>query len=172
MSLPLALTIAKDLAPSLVRLLTNSKSAETATERIVAVASELTGQESPEDIISTLREDKAMSAQLTLRLSEIEMELDRLYMEDRQDARKRDVALAAAGGRNVRADVMILTVTLGLLACLYVLTSFREDLPGEVVGIVSTIAGIFGACLRDAFQFEFGSSRGSKDKDVLLARRD
>ena len=39
-----------------------------------------------------------------------------------------------------------------------------------MVGIISTVAGIFGACLRDAFQFEFGSSRGSRDKDELLAQ--
>lgn len=45
------------------------------------------------------------------------------------------------------------------------------SVPGEVVGIVSTIAGIFGACLRDAFQFEFGSSRGSREKDAILGER-
>jgi hypothetical protein len=31
------------------------------------------------------------------------------------------------------------------------------------------IAGIFGACLKDAYTFEFGSSRGSKEKDDSIA---
>jgi hypothetical protein len=37
------------------------------------------------------------------------------------------------------------------------------------VGIISTIAGIFGACLKDAYTFEFGSSLGSKQKDDTVA---
>jgi hypothetical protein len=52
-----------------------------------------------------------------------------------------------------------------------VLVFFRKDIPGEAVGIISTVAGIFGACLRDAYQFEFGSSRGSKEKDALIAEQ-
>jgi len=36
-------------------------------------------------------------------------------------------------------------------------------------GIISTVAGIFGACLKDAYAFEFGSSRGSKEKDMTVA---
>jgi hypothetical protein len=56
-----------------------------------------------------------------------------------------------------------------LVACLGTLIFLRQDLPGEAVGIISTIAGIAGACLKDAFQFEFGSSRGSKEKDGVLS---
>lgn len=80
------------------------------------------------------------------------------------------MALARAGQRNVRADVMIIGAVVGLLACLIVLVQFQDQVPGEVVGIVSTIAGLFGACLRDAFQYEFGSSRGSADKSALIEK--
>jgi len=80
-----------------------------------------------------------------------------------------DLAARTAHRRNVRADVMVALDVIGLVACLLVLCLFRTSLPGEAVGIISTIAGIFGACLRDAHQFEFGSSRGSKDKDEALA---
>ena len=73
------------------------------------------------------------------------------------------------GGTNRRADIMVIGAVVGLIACLLVLILFRKDIPGEVVGIISTIAGIFGACLKDAFSFEFGSSRGSKEKDSILA---
>jgi hypothetical protein len=31
------------------------------------------------------------------------------------------------------------------------------------------VAGIFGARLKDAYGFEFGSSRGSKDKDDKIS---
>jgi hypothetical protein len=67
--------------------------------------------------------------------------------------------------RNRRQNIMVACAAVGLIVCLLMLTSYKRDLPGEVVGIISTISGIFGACLKDAYSFEFGSSRGSKDKD-------
>jgi hypothetical protein len=74
-----------------------------------------------------------------------------------------------ACGRNKRLNIMVVGAALGLICCLLMLTFYKGDLPGEVVGIISTIAGIFGACLKDAYSFEFGSSRGSKDKDEKLS---
>ena len=47
----------------------------------------------------------------------------------------------------------------------FILAFFGDSLSGEGVGIISTISGIFGSCLKDAFGFEFGSSRGSREKD-------
>ncbi|GCL64348.1 hypothetical protein [Pseudaquabacterium pictum] len=72
---------------------------------------------------------------------------------------------------DTRANVLAIGAVAVLIACLGVLTVWRKEIPGEVVGVISTVAGIAGACLRDAFQFEFGSSRGSREKDALLAQR-
>lgn len=74
-------------------------------------------------------------------------------------------------GSNTRANVLALGAVAVLVACVVVLVFFKGQIPGEAVGVISTVAGIAGACLRDAFQFEFGSSRGSRDKDALLAQR-
>jgi hypothetical protein len=79
------------------------------------------------------------------------------------------ISMINAFNRNKRLNIMVIGAALGLVFCLLMLTSYREDLPGEVVGIVSTISGIFGACLKDAYSFEFGSSRGSKDKDDKIS---
>ena len=94
--------------------------------------------------------------------------LEKAYLADRQDARARDVKLAEAGRRNVRADVMVVMDVVGLVACLVVLAFFRGDMPGEVVALLSSIASIFGLCLRDAHTFEFGSSRSSQSKDATI----
>jgi hypothetical protein len=99
-------------------------------------------------------------------------ETDKAEIAGAQEARLRDVELRKmAGGKNTRADALVAGAVIILLACLIVLVFFRSDIPGEAVGIISTIAGIAGTCLRDAFQFEFGSSRGSKEKDAILAAR-
>jgi hypothetical protein len=96
-------------------------------------------------------------------------DLEKAYLADRQDARTRDVEIAKLGRRNVRADIMVLLDVLGLIACLVVLCFFREKIPGEAIGLISTIAATFGLCLRDAHQFEFGSSRSSQNKDVTIS---
>jgi len=70
--------------------------------------------------------------------------------------------------RNQRADLMVLLDVIGLVACLVVLALFRKEVPSEVVVLLSSIASVFGLCLRDAHQFEFGSSRGSREKDRIL----
>jgi hypothetical protein len=86
---------------------------------------------------------------------------------DHQDNNR--INMINANSRNNRLNIMVIGAALGLIFCLLMLTSYKGDLPGEVVGIVSTISGIFGACLKDAYSFEFGSSRGSKDKDDKIS---
>ncbi len=166
-----ALEIAKIAAPKLVGALTGSDQAADVAERLVNAAQEVTGSGTPDGAIAKLKADPNLVLQLNLRAQEIEADLEKAYLADRQSARQRDVDLAKAGMKNERANWMVVLDAAGLISCLAVLIFFRKELPGEVVGIVSTIAGIFGACLRDAHQFEFGSSRGSKEKDELFARQ-
>lgn len=156
-------------APSVIKWLTGSKDAEKVARDVVGVAQTVTGAASPQEALQRIQSDQAAQIAFRDKLMEREAELDKAYLVDVQSARARDVELRKAGD-NSRADRMIIGDIVGLVVCLAVLIFFRKDLPGEVVGIVSTIAGIFGACLRDAHQFEFGSSRGSKEKDAILGR--
>lgn len=97
---------------------------------------------------------------------------------DRDGARKRDIALLQAGKANIRANWMIVLDVVGLLACLAGMIGlgwFKATYPdaitegvfGALLAQLSTMASFFGLGLRDAHQFEFGSSRGSRDKDEL-----
>lgn len=122
----------------------------------------------------------AADPQAALKLREIELanqvQLQGLAFESTKaelagiaDARARDVEMAKLGRHNTRADVMVLSAAVGLLACLLSLVVYKEKIPPEAVGIISTIAGLFGACLKDAFTFEFGSSRSSLNKDATIS---
>lgn len=156
-------------APQVIRWITGSDKAGEAAEKVVDIAEAVTGKGGM-DAVDALRADPTLVLQFRTSLLQIEADLDKAYLADRADARARDVALAQAGRNNRRADVMIIGAVIGLLACLFVLVRFQGQVPGEVVGIVSTVAGLFGACLRDAFQYEFGSSRGSADKSALIEK--
>lgn len=166
---PAAIAIATEFGPSLVRWLTGSDKAGEVAEQVVAVAQEVTGAGTPDAALAKLRADPQLVAQFQIRCREIEADLDKAYLADRQDARRMAVEVVKAGGFD-RKNAMIVGDVVGLIACICVLV-YVPDLPGEVRGIISTIAGFFGLGLRDAHQFEFGSSRGSQEKNELLVKK-
>ncbi len=83
-------------------------------------------------------------------------------IDPQQQLALHNIGVINAYSKNRRLNLMVTGAALGLVFCLLVL-------PGEVVGIISTVSGIFGACLKDAYSFEFGSSRGSKEKDDRIS---
>lgn len=172
MALPIAAIMGlAQFAPSILRFFGAGEKSAGVAEKVVGIAQSITGTTSPDTALDAIRQDPQLALQFQTAVLAQDEELEKAFLADRQGARERDVEVRKlTGGSNTRADVMILGAVAGLLACLGTLVFFRQQIPGEVVGIVATIAGIFGACLRDAFQFEFGSSRGSKDKDAAMIK--
>lgn len=162
------LALASQFAPSIIKYFTNSETAGAVAGQVIDIAKTVTGKGTPEEAIVAMQADPALAIQFKTAVMANDSDLEKAYLADRQNARERDVKLAEAGRRNVRADVMVIMDVVGLVACLIVLGFFRGDMPGEVVALLSSIASIFGLCLRDAHQFEFGSSRSSQTKDVTI----
>lgn len=169
--IPLALKLLPlaGAVPEVIRLLGGEKAADVA-EKVVGVAKAITGQEDPAKAVDAVLADPNLQLQFQQSLIAERLEYAKIEAEDRKDARARDREFIKAGKTNLRADLMVMADALGLVACLIILGLYRKDLPGEAVALISTVASIFGLCLRDAHQFEFGSSRGSKEKDELLKR--
>lgn len=168
--LPLALALAQ-IAPTLLRYFGVGEKPVAVAEKVIEIAKTVTGEGTGDDALDAIKADPALARAFQMAALDADTELEKAYLGDVKDARARDVALHQAGYQNKRADLMVLFDAIGLIACLVVLTAFRKEIPGEVVGLLSTIAGIFGLCLRDAHQFEFGSSRGSREKDLLMSKR-
>lgn len=164
----IALALAQ-FAPSLMRFFGIGDKSVAVAEKAVDIAKQITGQPTGPEAIEAMRQNAQMAHEFNMAVLKADGELEQAYLDDRKDARGRDIEVRRLnGGDNKRADVMVALAALGLISCLLTLIFFRKEIPGEAVGIISTIGGIFGACLRDAFQFEFGSSRGSRDKDAML----
>ncbi len=155
-------------APSIARLLGGEEAERVATE-VVGIAKKITGQDDTSTMISLMRTNPEMVIEFQREVIRFETDMELNYLRDRQDARWRDMAFVNSGRQNHRADIMVVSAAGGLIVCLASLTYYSDFLPGEAVGIISTIAGIFGSCLKDAYAFEFGSSRGSKMKDSAVA---
>lgn len=165
----LALSLAK-FAPSLLRFFGAGEKPAAIAEQAIALAKTVTGTEDGPAALAAIEADPKLAQEFHLAALQADTYLEQAYLADRADARKRDVAMTQAGYRNRRADWMVVADVIGLVACLAVLALFRKDIPGEVSALLTTIASLFGVCLRDAHQFEFGSSRGSKEKDALLSQ--
>ena len=156
-----------EFVPSLTRLFGGSRAPEIA-QQVIDIAKQVTGASSPVEAIRLLEQNSFLVVEFQKEILRREADLDFSLLQDRADARAREVALSVSGQRNRRADIMVCASAIGLILCLGTLGYGSDHLPGEAVGIISTIAGIFGACLKDAYAFEFGSSRGSKEKDITV----
>jgi len=150
--LPLIPIVAElaQFAPSILRFMGAGESSEAVAAKVASVAQVVSGTKTPEEALEAIKQDAAQQAQFRQRCMEVDATLEQAYLADRQSARDRDVEFVKAGRHNTRADVMVLLAVLGLVACLLVLVFFRQQIPGEVVGLLSSIASIFGLCMRDA----------------------
>jgi hypothetical protein len=155
-------------APIISRWLGNGQDQDVAA-KVVDIAQKVTGTPDPVEAIQRLQNDQAMVNEFQKAIIQAEAEIELALLKDRRDARLRDTAFLKAGRPNLRADIMVIAAGAGLFLCLGSLACFAKGWPGEVMGVVTTIAGFFGACLKDAYSFEFGSSRGSKEKDDSIA---
>jgi hypothetical protein len=158
-----------EFAPTLVKWISGNKSAERIAAQVVDIAKRVTQCASADEALQRMRGNVALASDFQHEILKFETEWEVSLLEDRQAARERDVSLLKAGHANKRADLMVVAAATGLILCLLSLAFYSDVLPGEAVGIISTIAGIFGGCLKDAFAFEFGSSRGSRVKDSTVA---
>ena len=147
---------------------TKSYSIESVSKTIVSLAKSITGSSTINGSINKLNNNTELQTKLQESILKNEYEIELSIITDRQHARMRDIEYLNSTGRNMRADIMVLLAAVSLIFCLVIIVYCR-NIPGEIIGIISTMAGIFGSCLKDAYSFEFGSSRGSKEKDITVA---
>lgn len=157
--------------PGILRWITGSDKAEQAASAVIEVAKAATGQDSGEKALSALKIDPAAVLAFRGAIADREADLDKAFLADRADARARDVALARAGRRNVRADVMVAIAFLAVLSIAALLALGKIAGDTAAGGFLLSVGGMFARNIGTAFDFEFGSSRSSRDKDELLAKR-
>jgi len=162
--LGLAASAAAEFAPDLIRYFAGDSAGE-AAEKVIGAAKAVTGKDDPEEAVQALRADPAAVLAFQDRCRTIDASLEKAYLKDRQDARKRDLEMKKAGYRNTRADLMIF---IAFCAFCFIVWQINQGsgVPPEVLAIYNMAIGAILKMIGDAFQFEFGSSRGSKEKDL------
>jgi len=149
------------------------------------VADFLGTEPTPEAVSEALKADPEAFVKLRQMETEKETELARLASEDyraginaavesekigaadRENARDREKQLRLSGHHNYRADIMLALAFFSLLAIIYMVWVEADKIPQHVFALFNMAAGMLLKMISDAFQFEFGSSRGSKEKTLL-----
>ena len=162
-------TIAMGLAqfaPQIIKWISGSDKAAEAAEKIVDIAEAVTKEHGPH-ALEALKADPALVLKFREAVMANETELDKAYLADRADARKRDTKFIEVGKRNVRADLMFLLAV--LVTCALVWVVWKDQGINEYVkGIFTLVLGRFLGYLDNIYNFEFGSTRSSKTKDTTI----
>ena len=90
-------------------------------------------------------------------------------LADKQSARIRDMALITAGKTNVRADLMLAGAYISVVAIVIALVVGHIDAGSAIFALLLMLATKFAGNIGTAFDFEYGSSRGSLDKGAVIA---
>lgn len=153
-------------APAIARLIGGDKAGK-AADAVVGIAEEVTGKKGL-DAVKAIQADPQLALDFEKAVMEREVEITRLALEDIQNARNRDVEVRKiSGGSNRRADILAIGAMVGLIALIY--TLLYVDIPaGPARDVLLMLSGALVAIVKDVYQFEFGSSRGSKEKDSKI----
>lgn len=161
----LGLELIKQFAPKLIGVVAGDKG-EAIAKEFVDMAELVTGESNPELMMEKLNSSHNHLERMKEMVDAREGELDALYLDDKRDARARDVKMRELGYVNTRADTMLVGAYIILAAIIVALAGFAVN--QAVQGILAMLAGAMVKAITDAFQFEFGSSRGSKEKTLHM----
>ena len=151
-------------APSIARLIGGEKAGR-AADTVAGIAEAVTGKQGM-DAVEAIKADPGLAVEFEREVRRHEKEIIALANEDRADARARDIEMRRIGGANWRADILAIGAMIGLVALIWTLL-FVNIPHGPARDVLLMLSGALVTICKDVYQFEFGSSRGSKEKDKL-----
>lgn len=104
---------------------------------------------------------------IRLEHNKLDLQAFELEVKDRDSARERDAWYVRMGQHNYRADLMFLLAVCMIAALVYIV--WQDPAINEYVkGIFTLVLGRFLGYLDNIYNFEFGTTRGSKNKDETI----
>jgi hypothetical protein len=148
-------------APAIVKWITGDDKSAKVASQVVDIAKVVTGKADPVQAVDAIKADPAVALQFQQAVMDNEATLEKAYLVDVQDARKRDTEFIKSGRYNWRADILAFLAVGGLVLCVWFIAR-DAGLPERAVNAIMFVAGVLASAVRDVYGFEFGSSRGSK----------
>ncbi|MBI2313566.1 MAG: hypothetical protein HYU77_13785 [Betaproteobacteria bacterium] len=159
-------------APSIMRFFGAGERPVAVAEKLVGMAQAVTGAQTPEAALEAMRQNAQFQHDFQMAVLKENTALEQLYLADRQSARARDVEVRRLNqGSNTRADLMLISAFVAVVVIAAILALGQVDPGSAVAGFLFSVGGMFARNIGTAFDFEFGSSRGSKEKDAILSEK-
>lgn len=165
--IPIALALA-EFAPTLLRYFGVGAESASVAEKVADIARTVTGAATPEDALAAIKASSEAQERFRTAVMQNDTDLQRMYLDDRKDARGRDIEFIRAGRQNVRADVMVAIAFVAVIVICWLLAAKGVDANSAAGGFLIAVGGMFARNIGTAFDFEFGSSRSSSDKTAAL----
>jgi len=153
-------------APSIMRFFGAGEKSTAVVEKIVGTAQNITGASSPAEALEMIRVNAAKQAEFQMAVLKLDSEMELAYLADVQSARSRDVEIVKSGGKNYRADSMYILAVLLIASLVWIV--LKSGLDEYAKGIITLVLGRFLGYLDNIYNFEFGSTRGSRTKDTTI----
>lgn len=154
--------------PSLYKLFGDTPPPAAVT-RVVEIAQAVTGEAKPEVAIAKLEADPEMMAKYKDAAEARALDIAKSYLADTQNARSRDVEIQKIRGSNTRADILVVCCVIGIAACI-ILACFLPSLNEFGKTIVNVAIGAFLGTWAQVNNFEFGSTKDSKNKTEVISQ--
>lgn len=113
---------------------------------------------------------KRIENELILEMRKADIEEEKIHASDRASARDRQQKIEAATGSKDYTLIGIAYITIiGFFIVMFSL--FLLDINGSVRDVAIAMTGVLGAKFGSIIDYFFGSSSGSKQKDIMLSRK-
>lgn len=154
-------------APTLGKLFGAKEPTVMAAQKVVDAAISITGALTGEKAAQVMEASSEKAYEFELASKAMELDLIKLQYADVSDARARDSEFIKDGRTNRRASVMLVAVFIMLLLGLAAVVLLSE-LNEFAKTILNLLIGRLLGYVDQAFNFEFGTTRNSKDKDDTI----
>lgn len=151
------------LVPGVIKYFKEDTKAKNVSQVLVDIAKYVTRRQSATSALEVLSTDPESLARFQEALMQRELQLEAAAAEDRKDARNRDLKMAKLGSTNTRATVLAYSAVFILAVSLFGL--FFLEVPEGSKDLVMILITLVAAKVSSVYDFEFGSSAGSKSKD-------
>lgn len=162
----IALALAK-FAPSLIKLITGSDKAADVADKVIDVAKAVTGTDTGAAALAAVQADPAKQMEFQLAVGSQQLDWERMFLADTQNARARDIELVKAGAHNYRANAMATAACALVLICLGIVV-WSTDIDEYAKGTITLVCGRALGWVEQIFSFEFGTTRANKTKDDTI----
>lgn len=168
LAIPIAISLAKQFAPALISKIVGNKSGAIANE-VIDIVVKATGTKDPNEALAVAAADTHVMEICMEDLAKLDLRETELVLADIANARSRDIAIVESGKRNWRADILAI-LAVGSFVAIIISLMFVQIPDGSARDLLLVMMGVLGAIVKQVFHFEFGSSKGSKNKDNILQK--